>query len=83
MLRCVHHFVRSALRHDASRVEHDHALAQSKNFFAAVGDVKDGNAVSLVPLAQIVNDLGFCWRVQSGQGFVQKQHHRVGHQGPG
>jgi len=83
LLRRVHHFVRSALGHDTSRVEHDHALAQRKDFLAAVRDVKDGNAVSLIPLAQVVNDFGLGWGVQRGQGFVQKQHHWIGHQGSG
>ena len=66
-------FVGSALGNDASGVEHDHALAQGKNFLPAVRDIKNRNAVGLVPLAQIVDDLRLSGCVERGQRFVQKQ----------
>ncbi len=79
--RCRDDFVRRALGDDASGVEDNHALAQGKNFFAAVRDIKDGDAVSLVPLAQIVDDRCLRRSVERGQRFIEKQHGGIGHQG--
>ncbi len=78
--RC-YDFVRRALGHDASGVEDDHALAQGKDFFPTMRDIKDGNAVSLVPLAQIIKDLRLGRSVERGQRFVQEQNGGIGHQG--
>ena len=72
------HFVRRALRDDASGVEDQHALAQGKDLLAAVGDVEDRNAMSLVPLPQVVDDFRFRGNVERGQRLIQKQHGRIG-----
>jgi len=44
-----HHFVRSSLHHQASAIEDQHPLAESKHLVPAVCDVENGNAVGLVP----------------------------------
>ena len=80
LLRRGHHFVRCALRDDASGVEHNHALAQGEYFLPAVRHIEDGNVVNPVPLPQIVDDLRLRRCVERGQRFVEKQHSRVGHQ---
>ncbi len=74
-------FVRCALGHDASGFEDNDALAQGKYFFPAVGYIKDGNAVSLIPLAEIVDDLRLGGGVERGQRFVEQQHGRIGYKG--
>ena len=73
--------MRRTLCDDASGVENNHALAQGKNLFPAVSDIKDGNTVNLIPRPQIVDDPGLRGGVQRGQGFVQKQHGGIGYQG--
>ena len=75
-------FVRSALCNDASRIEDNHALAQGKDFLAAVGDIKDGDAVSLIPIAQVVDDRCLRRSVERGQRFIEKQQRGIGHQSP-
>ncbi len=72
--------MRRALRHDATLVEHNHALAEGKNFLAAVGDIKDGNAVSLIPGAEIVDDLALGRGIERRQRFVQQQQFGISHQ---
>jgi hypothetical protein len=67
---------------DASRIEDNHALAQSKNFLAAVGDIKDGDAVSLIPAAQVVDDRCLRRSVERGQRFIKKEQGGIGHQSP-
>ena len=70
--------MRRALGDDASGVEDQHALAQGENFFAAVSDIEDGNAVSLIPLAQIVDDLRLGRGIERGQRFVEQQNGGIG-----
>src|SRR5581483_8321081 len=67
------HLVRRAARDDVSVLESGHRLAQGKNFFPAVGDVKDGDAVGLVPGAQVVHDFGTSRTVESGERLIQQQ----------
>ncbi len=78
--RRFHHFVWRTLGHNASRVQHNHTLTQRKHFFPAVRHIEDGNAMSLVPLAQIVNDHRLGRRIERGQRLVQQQHRGIGHQ---
>jgi len=80
LLRRGHDLVRRTLGHDASGVEHNHPLAQGKNLLSAVGDIENGNAVSPIPLPQVVDDLRLGRRVERGQRLVQKQHRGIDHQ---
>ncbi len=73
--------MRRALGHDASGVEDDNVLAEGKDFLPAVRDIEDGNVASLVPTAQVVNDLRLDRSIEGGQGFVEQQHGGIGHQG--
>ena len=72
--RSVKHFVRRALRDDAALFHHQHALAQRNHFFSAVRDVENRNAMRLVPLPQIVEDLSLGCGVQSRQRLVKQEH---------
>ncbi len=49
--------MRLALGHDSSSVEHNDFVAQGKDFFATVSDEENRDAVMLVPLAQIGNQM--------------------------
>ena len=60
------------MRDNASAVEDQHALAQCEDLLAAVGDVKDGNAVGLVPLAQVVKDYRYLGNVECGKRLIEK-----------
>jgi len=56
LARSSHHFVRSSLHHQASAIENQHPLAESKHLVPAVCDVEDGNAVGLIPHPQVIED---------------------------
>jgi len=70
------------LRNDASGIEDDCAFSQGENFFPAVRDVENGNAMALVPLAQVIDDAQLDGGVKRSQGLVQEQNSGVEHQGP-
>src|SRR5438132_14313086 len=72
-----------SLRKHSSSFEHGDSLAQSKHFVTAMGHVKNGNAMRFVPAAEIVENARFGGSVERGQGFVEQQDARVGHQGTG
>jgi len=77
-----HHFVGCALRNDASGIEDDGAFSQGENFLPAVRDVENGNEMTPVPLAQVIDDAQLDGGVQGSQGLVQEQNLGVEHQGP-
>jgi hypothetical protein len=66
LLRGGDYFVGRALGDDASGVEDQDVLAERENFFSAVRNVEDGDAVCLVPLAEIVDDFRFGGGVERG-----------------
>ena len=80
LARRVHHFVRRALREHAALIKDDDAFAESKDFLAAVRDVKNRNAVGAVPGAQVVEDVSLGGRVERSERFVQQQDAGIGHE---
>jgi hypothetical protein len=83
LLRRGQDFMRRAVGENASTVEHDDALAESKDLFAAVRDVENRNAVSLVPGAEIVEDSGFRSGVESGKRLVEQKNAGIGDESSG
>jgi len=75
-----HHFVRSSLGHQAAVFQHQHALAQSKDLFAAMRDIEDRDAVGAIPSAQVVDDGRFRRRVEARQRFVEQEQAGIGNQ---
>src|SRR5437764_15022926 len=70
-----------SLHQDAAGIENQYALTQCKHFFPAVGYVKDGNAVSPIPKAQVFDDGGVSGSIECGQWFVEQQHGGIRDQG--
>lgn len=75
--------MRLALSYDSSGVKHDDLVSQGKYFFTVVGDEENGNAVMLVPLAQIADQQRFCRTIESGQGLIEQQGSRFCYQRAG
>ena len=59
------------MREDAATIEHQHAFAQREDLVAGVGDVKNGDAAQQVPGPQVVDNQGFCRKVEGGQRLVE------------
>jgi len=49
LLRSAHDLMRSSLGDNAPALQHNHAFSQSEDLLAAMGHVKDGNTMCLVP----------------------------------
>ncbi len=76
-----HDLMGSSLRNRPAVFQNDHPLTQRKDFFPAVSNVNHGNAMLLVPGAQVINDPGLGGRIQCRQRFVEKKDCRIDHQG--
>ena len=73
-------FVRCPLGDDPSPVEDQNAFSQGKDLVATVGDVKNRDAVCLVPSSQIIHDSRFRGGIERGERFVQQQNFGICHQ---
>ena len=72
--------MRRPLRDDPAIFENQHTLAQGNNFLAAMGDIKNGNAMVMVPGSQVFDNLRFGRGIQPGHGFVEQEQTWIGHQ---
>src|ERR1022692_1352278 len=73
--------MRLALRHDSASLQHDDLVAEGKHFLAIVGNEEDGDAVLLVPLAQIANERRLHGPVQRSQWLIEQQGAWFGYEG--
>src|SRR5579872_1693603 len=76
-----HYLMRRTIGNDASGIEQEDSFSQGEHFLAAVRDVEDGDAMGLIPLAKIVDDLRLCRSVKPSQRFVEQEHFWIRDQG--
>ncbi len=79
--RSIQDVARSTGFENAALGESDYTLTDGVEFLAVVSDIKDGDAIRVIPSAEILKDGASQRRVEPGEGFVEEQEMGLRSQG--